>query len=260
MKPFLLYTTLALIVSAGAIAVAQPLEKPTPLEDLVITPVRTPPPVAFDGNSGSYTRKVEVPVWLWNDPSKSLAGIKEFQGRDSASPSFDSQGYSIGQGQGGRFTGGSIAEWKDVVRKGPTLLIVAGIVGLLVAVAVIFWLKQVTLGIAIGAVSGGLIFIGIMFESYPWIAPLVFVVAIAVLIWWLWSSKSLVTAKADLTTTVGKMGTALKTVVQGVQAAPSEAQAAVKAQIGTVAAATGNPIAVKQTITAVKAGADPTKL
>lgn len=255
---FLLAATLLALALPCAAADGNSIDRPTPLLDLLIQPTRTPPPVAFDANSGSYTRKVAVPVWLWNDPSKAVAGIEAFKGRDSVSPSFSSEGYAVGEGQGGRIAGGSIAEWKDVVRKGPIVLVIFG--GLMLAGGIILaiWAKQITLGIAIAGAGLVLVVTGIMFESYPWIAIVAFVLIIGVGVWWLWSSKSMVAAKVNLTATVEKVGTALKTVVQGVQASPQDAQDAVKAQIATVATATGDPLGVKNTITAIKNGAPVT--
>jgi len=256
----LFFLALAALALAIPCAAADGNSHVTPLEDLAIIPIRKPPPVAFDGNSGSYHRKVEVPVWLWNDPSKAVSGIQAFQGRDSASPSFSSDGYAVGQGQGGRITGGSIAEWKDAVRKGPVVLIIFGGLAILGGIVLAVWAKQVMLGLAIAGAGLVLVVTGIMFESYPWIAIVAFVLILGVGVWWVLSSRSLVTAKTNLTATVDKVGTALKTVVQGVGAAPEDAKAAVKVAIGKAASATGDAAGVETTITAVKNGVDPTKL
>jgi hypothetical protein len=250
----LVATVLALAIPCLA-ADAKPIDKPTPLLDLLIQPTRTPPPVAFDANSGSYERKVAVPVWLWNDPSKAVSGIEPFKGRDSKSPSFSGTSYVVGEGSGGTFAGGGVADWKDTVRRGPIVLCIFG--GLMLAAGIILaiWAKQVLLGIAIALAGLALVVTGVLFEAYPWIAIVALVLMLGVGIWWLWSSKSLTAAKTALTTTLGKVSTALGAVVQGVEAAPPAAQEPVKAAIATAALATGDPLAVKTTITAVKNGA-----
>jgi hypothetical protein len=253
---FLALVILSLAVSVLA-ADGNSLDKPMPLLDLFIVPTQTPPPpVAFDGNSGSYTRKVEVPVWLWNDPSKAVSGIEPFKGRDSKSPSFTGQNYAVGEGSGGVFAGGGIADWKDTVRRGPIVLCIFG--GLMLAAGIILaiWAKQIMLGLAIAAAGLALVVTGVLFEVYPWIAIVALVLMVGVGIWWLLSSRSLVAAKTTLTATVDRVTTALGAVVQGVEAAPSAAQEPVKAAISTAANATGDPLAVKTTITAIKNGAE----
>jgi hypothetical protein len=254
MKRLLFLAVLALAIPCLA-ADGNSLDRPTPLLDLLIQPTRTPPPVAFDANSGSYTRKVDVPVWLWNDPSKAVSGIEAFKGRDSTSPSFSGTAYTVGEGSGGTFAGGSIADWKDTVRRGPIVLCIFGGLMLAAGIVLAIWAKQVLLGIAIALAGLALVVTGVLFEAYPWIAIIALVLMLGVGLWWLWSSKSLVAAKANLTATVDKIGTALGAVVQGVQAAPAAAQTAVKTKIADAATATGDPLGVKTTITAVKNGA-----
>ena len=256
MKYFLLFLVLAIAATLGSLAIAQPLDRVTPLEDLAIVPTRTPPPVAFDANAGSYTRTITKPAPLFSGTPDPFSGVTAFQGRDSASPSFDGQ-YSVGQGEGGRFTGGSIAEWKDAVRKGPVVLIIFGGLAILGGIVLAVVAKQFTLGLAVAGAGLVLVTTGILFESYPWIALVAFGLVLAVGVWWVWNNRSLTTAKTDLTATVGKLGTALKTVVKGVEAAPADAQAAVKAQIGTVAAGTADPTGIKMTVTALKNGTAP---
>jgi len=268
MKWFTFLAIVAVVISVasviGTIALGQPLDKITPLEDLAIVPTRMPPPVAFDGNSGSYTRTIVAPPGTLYDafaPSKTpFAGVQPFQGRDSASPSFESDSYSIGQGQGGRITGGSVAEWKDVVRKGPIVLIIFGGLAVVGGIVLAIWAGQLMLGLAIAGAGLVLIVTGVMFESYPWIAIVAFVLIVGVGVWWVLSSRSLTTAKVNLTATVDKVGHALKAVVQGVGAAPEDAKAAVKASIGKAASATGDAAGVETTITAVKNGVNPTEI
>ena len=259
MRYFLLFLGLAMAVTIGSLAIAQPLDKPTPLEDLAIVPIRTPPPVAFDANAGSYTRSIVEPKTIYDAFSAgkpTFSGVQPFQGRDSVSPSFDGQ-YSVGQGEGGRFTGGGVAEWKDAVRRGPVVLIIFGGLAILGGIVLAIWAKQITLGLAVAGAGLVLVTTGILFESYPWIALVAFGLVLAVGVWWVWNNRSLTTAKTDLTATVGKLGTALKTVVKGVESAPPEAQAAVKAQIGTVAAGTADPTGIKMTVAALKNGTAP---
>ena len=53
---WLIFPILAMALALPCLAAdAQPLDKITNLEDLAITPIRTPPPVAYEGSSGSYS-------------------------------------------------------------------------------------------------------------------------------------------------------------------------------------------------------------
>jgi len=253
MKYVILFLALAIAATLGSLAIAQPLDKPTPLEDLAITPIARPA-VAYDANSGGYQRKVAVPVWPWEDASKALSGVKPYENKGAQSPSFSSRDYDVGEGQGGSITGGSIAEWKDVVRKGPLVLIGIGVVVLLIGVAVVFFVHMTALGIAIGATGGAFITLGIMFESYPWIAPLVVLLGLGVAGWWLWTNRSLVQAKLALTAV----------------AAAGEANPSIKADVAEAAKAMGAETVIraaiskakstKAAITASKAASDAAKI
>jgi hypothetical protein len=210
----------------------------------------------FDANAGSYQRDIVVTTPIWGDGApKAISGINPFDAKHAVSPSYSSPWYNIGQGNSGNFTGGDMADWKDTVRRGPILLCIFG--GLLLAAGIILavWAKQVSLGIAVAAAGLGLVVTGVLFEAYPWIAIIALVLVLGVGGWWLYTNRALVKAKLNLTTALGESQTALTAVVQGVQATPANVQAVVKKAIKNAAEASGKPVAVKHTITAVKNGA-----
>ncbi|HUX03258.1 MAG TPA: hypothetical protein VMY35_20030 [Phycisphaerae bacterium] len=239
MRYFLLFLGLAMAVTIGSLAIAQPLDKPPPLEDLAIVPIRTPPPVAFDANAGSYTRSIVEPKTIYDAFSAgkpTFSGVQPFQGRDSVSPSFDGQ-YSVGQGEGGRFTGGGVAEWKDVIRRGPTLLIIMGGLMLAAGIIVAVWAGRWVLGLAVAGAGLAMAMTGVLFEMYPWVVLIALAGVLGVGIWWLIDSKGLLKTK-----------TALIAVVGAIEANPT-----VKAAVGDAAAALNAESDIRTTIRKAKA-------
>jgi len=236
MKYFLLFLALALAATLGSLALAQPLDRPTNLEDLAITPIAKPS-IAYDGNSGGYQRKVAVPVWPWEDSSKALAGVKPYENKGAQSPSFTSRDYGVGEGQGGSITGGSIAEWKDAVRRGPTLLIIIGGLMLAAGIIVAVWAGRWVLGLAVAGAGMALAMTGVLFEMYPWVVLIAVAGVLGVGIWWLIDSKGLLKTKTALTAVVGAI----------------EANPTVKAAVGDAAAALNAESDIRTTIRKAKA-------
>jgi len=234
---WLIFPILAMALALPCLAAdAQPLDKITNLEDLAITPIRTPPPVAYEGSSGSYSRTMTKPVDWFGLSTDPFAGITAFQGRDSASPSFNSAAYEIGQGQGGRITGGGVAEWKDAVRRGPTLLIIIGGLMLAAGIIVAVWAGRWVLGLAVAGAGLVLAMTGVLFEMYPWVVLVALAAVLGVGLWWLIDSKGLV-----------KLKTALTAVV-----AAGEANPAIKTDVAVAAQSLGAETGIRETIRKVK--------
>ncbi len=104
--------------------------------------------------------------------------------------------------------------------------------------------RRVMLGLAVSAGGGALIAAGVLFETYPWVVLVAALIAVGVGIWWQVDAKF-----------AGRATAALTAIVHGVEAAPADAQSAVKDSIASAATATGQYGTVKDTITKTKAKA-----
>jgi len=138
--------------------------------------------------------------------------------------------------------GEAIYAAKGLAAKGHMVIIFAGVLCFVGGVVcAIYWSKKT--GIYIAAAGVALILIGVLLERYPWVALLLPAVAAGVVVWWWWRTRD--AARKDQT---------LQTVVAGVEAAPQEAAAAVKAAIASVASGGKISKIVKSTVTAIKDG------
>jgi hypothetical protein len=229
--------------------------RPIPLEDLADAGKRTHSPVAYgevivtptpgtsyDARAGTYKREVTVVAPPWGDaPAKAVTGVQPFKTEGVTLPKFRDDGTSLGEGGGGEFLGGGMESIRDVVRRGPILLCVIGALAVLAGIVLAVWAKRVVLGLAIAGGGGGLIAAGVLFEAYPWVLLIALAVVLGLGVWWVVDAKF-----------AGKAKAALSAIVRGVEAAPDDAQAAVKDSIASAATATGQYSAVKDTITQAK--------
>jgi hypothetical protein len=109
------------------------------------------------------------------------------------------------------------------------LLLVAGIV-------VFLWLKQTGLGVALALAGVAVVATGVLIATYPWVFLLPIVLLVAGGVWFIFYAKS-----------HGGMLASLQAIVTGVEKAPADASAAVKASI-----ASSGGLSVKSVITAIK--------
>ena len=217
---------------------------PAPAKDgkVEIDPAR--PAVTYEADGGTYRRETTVIAPPWgSDPAKTVSAIKPFQAKGIKLPDFRSDGMDL-RGGGGSFSGGGMESIRDVVRRGPVLLCVIGGLAVLGGIVLAVWAKRVTLGLAVSGGGGALVAAGVLFEVYPWVLLIALAAALGVGVWWLVDAKF-----------AGKAKAALSAIVRGVEAAPQEAQAAVKTSIAGAATATGQSAAVKDTISRAKAKA-----
>ncbi len=217
------------------------------LESLPRVRVRPEQPSAsgggFAAQGGQYHREIEVPWVPWGQsPAEPLGKIKPFEHSGERLPDYDGKDGSIGTTRGGSFLGGGLESAVDVVRRGPILLCVIGALAVLAGIVLAVWAKRVVLGLAVAGGGGGLIAAGVLFEAYPWVLLIGLAAVLGLGVWWIVDAKF--AAKAKI---------ALSAIVRGVEAAPEEAQAAVKESIGSAATASGQYTAVKETISQVKA-------
>jgi len=207
---------------------------------------------AFDANSGSYHRDITVVSPPWgSDPAKTVSGVEPFKAKVGRTPPYTSRDFTIGEGGIGSFTGGDMTDWKDTVRRGPILLMILGGLMLAAGIVVAVWAGRVVLGLAVGGAGLALIATGVLFEMYPWVVLIAAAGVLGVGLWWLIDSRGLLRAREAVAAQAG----ALSAVVRGVEAAPDEAQAAVKESIASAATASGDAVEVKRTITDAKAAA-----
>jgi len=233
----------ALVVSMMA-AVCPGADGPAPAKDgkVEVTPAR--PAVTYEADGGTYRRETTVIAPPWgSDPAKTVSAIKPFQADGIKLPDFRSDGVKV-EGGGGSFSGGGMESITDAVRRGPVLLCLMGGAAVLAGIVLAVWAKRVTLGLAVAGGGGTLVAAGVLFEVYPWVLLVALIAVAAIGIWWLVDAKF-----------AGKAKAALTAIVRGVEAAPADAQAAVKASIGSAATATGQYGTVKDTITKTKAKA-----
>ena len=127
------------------------------------------------------------------------------------------------------------------VSKGTVILYVLGGLCIVAGIVCAVWLKRVVLGLAVAGGGIGLMAVAVLFETYPWIVLVGAVVLLGGLVWFLYDSWK-----------GGRLSTALKAVVTGVEAAPPKAQEAVKASIGDTATASGVFKTVKDEVTKLK--------
>ena len=127
------------------------------------------------------------------------------------------------------------------VSKGTVILYVLGGLCIVAGIVCAVWLKRVVLGLAVAGGGIGLMAVAVLFETYPWIVLVGAVVLLGGLVWFLYDSWK-----------GGRLSAALKAVVTGVEAAPAEAQAPVKASIGQVATSTGVASVVKAEVSKLK--------
>ena len=218
---------------------------PAPAKDgkVEVTPAR--PSVTYEADGGTYRRETTVIAPPWgSDPAKTVSAIKPFQAEGIKLPDFRDGGMDL-RGGGGSFSGGGMESITDAVRRGPVLLCMIGGLAVLAGIVLAVWAKRVTLGLAVAGGGGALVAAGVLFEVYPWVLLIALVAALGIGVWWLVDAKF-----------AGKARSALSAIVRGVEAAPADAQAAVKDSIASAATATGQYAAVKDTIskTKVKAG------
>jgi len=199
----------------------------------------TKPSVGYKADTGTYRRETSVMGW-GSDPAKTISGIKPFEAKKVELPDYRNDGTSV-RGGGGSFSGGGMESIQDVVRRGPILLCVIGALALLGGIVLAVWAKQVTLGLAIAGGGGVLIAAGILFESYPWILLIAAVAVLGLIIWWLLDANA-----------AAKARDALAVIVRGVEAAPADAQVAVKTSIASASTAAGKASAVKSAISKAK--------
>jgi len=219
-------------------------DAPAPARDgkVQITPGRNA--VTYEADGGSYRRETTVIAPPWgSDPAKTVSAIKPFQAEDITLPDFRDGGMDL-RGGGGSFSGGGMESIRDVVRRGPVLLCLIGGLALLAGVVLAVWAKRVTLGLAVAGGGGTLVAAGVLFEVYPWVLLIALAAVLGIGVWWLVDAKF-----------AGKAKAALTTIVRGVEAAPADAQSAVKNSIASAATATGQYGTVKDTITKAKAKA-----
>jgi len=115
------------------------------------------------------------------------------------------------------------------------LLIVAGVI-------VIIWLKQWLLGIALAVAGFVLIVACVLFDKYPWVALVMFGVAlIGGTIWLIWYFRNAAAAKAALTT-----------VTKVIENASTDVQAAIKPAVADAAAEAGQETLVRNAISMAK--------
>lgn len=219
-------------------------------------PVKVTPLVAgesYDANTGTYQRRIEVTAPIWGDaPGKVVSAVEPFKTRDARTPSYESRGFAVGEGRGGSFTGGDMESWKDVVSNGTNLIVVFGglvfIGGILIAVLV----KQWVLGLATAGAGLALMAAGVMFATYPWIAPLAMLALVAVGAWRIFKERSDKATIISTSESASAKATALDAIVRGVETAPAEVAAAVKAAISNAATASKTASKVKDVITEAK--------
>ena len=210
--------------------------------EILDTPARHA--VTYEADSGTYRRETTVIAPPWgSDPAKTVSAIKPFQAEGLKLPDFRNDGMDL-RGGGGSFSGGGMESITDVVRRGPILLCAIGGLAVLGGIVLAVWAKRVTLGLAVAGGGGGLIAAGVLFEVYPWVLLIALAAVLGVGVWWLVDAKF-----------AGKAKSALSAIVRGVEAAPEDAQTAVKDSIASAATATGQYAAVKDTISQAKAKA-----
>jgi len=186
--------------------------------------------------------------WPWgNPPPLPQAGVK----MPNPMGEFPSHRTPSGAETGAwhfEFAGGEVNSVKDLVRRGPLLLVGMGGVVILAGIALAIWVNFAKGAMVIvgGVVLAG---IGIMFEAYPWVALLIPVVIVGISVWWFLDAKGVLKAKSAL----AAKATALSAVVRGVEGAPTEAQTAVKKEIAKMAGPQVEE--VRTTIRAAKAEA-----
>ncbi len=237
------WITAALVVSMMT-AVCPGADGPAPAKDgkVEVTPPR--PAVTYEADGGTYRRETTVIAPPWgSDPAKTVSAIKPFQADGIKLPDFRSDGMEV-KGGGGSFSGGGMESITDAVRRGPVLLCMIGGLALLAGIVVAIWAGRVVLGLAVAAGGAVLIAAGVLFEVYPWVLLIALAAVLGIGIWWLVDAKFAGRAKAALTA-----------IVRGVEAAPADAQSAVKGSIASAATASGQYGTVKDTITKTKAKA-----
>jgi len=122
--------------------------------------------------------------------------------------------------------------------KGTMILYVIGGLAVIAGIVVAVWLKRVVLGLAVAGGGIALMAVATLFETYPWIVPVGGAVLLAGFAWFLYDTWK-----------GGRLSKTLKAVVTGVENAPEEAQAVVKAEIKKTA---NGDKAVKAEVTKMK--------
>ncbi len=127
--------------------------------------------------------------------------------------------------------------------KAVIILIVLGGLLIVAGVVIAIWLKQIVLGIALAIAGVCLIGTGVLIQSYPWmfLIPVGLFVA-AVIAFVFYARKH------------GGVVAALRAIITGVEAAPADAQAAVKPAIADAATTASTAATVKSVVTDVKTG------
>ena len=211
------------------LAMANPKRKPKPIQPEV--------GITFDANAGTYTRNVRAMSPVWSDSApKAISGIDAFKANKSSTPSYSTPYYSIGEGRSAGFAGGEMTDWKDSVRRGPTLLIIIGGLMLAAGIVVAVWAGRIVLGLAVAGAGMALAMTGVLFEMYPWVVLIALAGVLGLAIWWFIDSKALVKTKTALTAVVGAV----------------EANPAVKASVADAAASMNAESDVRSTIRKTK--------
>jgi len=206
----------------------------------------------YDAAGSTYERKITAvgPPW-GTPPAATFEKIAPARQQGERLPSVRTGGLAIGETRAGTFLGGGFEGAADVARSGTGVMFIIGSLAVLGGIVLAIWAGKVWLGVGIAAGGGGLIATAFVLDAYPWLPLVVLLALVGLGVWYVVDARFAERARAALS----KTQTALSAVVRGVEAAPDEAQAAVKESIASAATASGDAVEVKRTITDAKAAA-----
>jgi hypothetical protein len=182
--------------------------------------------VGLEGRAQEKTSHVRAFSWAGQSPGETLSKSGSIRvGRDGRVEFGEPQGVDIVSG----------------VSKGTFILYLIGGLAIAGGLVVTLWMKNIKLGLSVAAAGAAMMAVAMLMETYPWIILIGALVAVGGVVWFILDARK-----------NGRLSTALKAVVQGVQDAPAEAAEQVKASIGEAAKEVGAKTVVKEVVTATK--------
>jgi len=189
----------------GVLLTALAQERPLPEGIVEIEEIT---PAEFESRSSGLTVKEKTSHWR------------------ICTPFGQSPGETISSQEASRIDGDSVtlggfrSSIVSGLSKGTLVLYVLGGLAVIGGIVVAVWLKRVVLGLAVAGGGIALMAVATLFETYPWVVLVGAGVLLVGFAWFLYDAWK-----------GGRLSKALKAVVTGVENAPEEAQAQVKAEI-----------------------------